>query len=445
MSNYNISNDALTQELQHIGSMIASGQLQEAAKALNDVRKRHGGDARIYLLGSRLAERAGNAEGALQSAELAKKAAPGWPVATMELAMLLLRQRKPAEALKQAQHAMTLAPDDFHVVRRAVGTAIQAGDLPSTVAWLRKAVALRPHESMLRALLAKQLIPAGEIEESLALYEELVQEQPWDTEILAGRARAALKLGKTEQAQRDAEALLRLEPGNASHQYLLALARGEQPKTQPEEDIKALFDGFAETFDVTLWRGLEYRVPQKAAEILLKAHPDRKFNVLDLGCGTGLVGVCLGRLDGFIIGVDLSEEMIRKAMQHNVYARFHNVNVLDALRDTPSDHYEAITCCDVLVYVGDLSEAIPNALRILKPGGHFVFSCEAAAEDEDDMVLRSSNRFAHKGSAVQRWCEEAGFESVHIEHLPQLRSEGGQPLPGFLVTARKSSAGANQN
>jgi len=438
MSNYTISNDALTQELQHIGSLIASAQLQQAAKALNDVQKRHGDDARIYLLGSRLAEQAGNAPGALQAAERAQKAAPAWPVATMELAMLLLRQGKQAQALEQARRGMALAPDDFDVTRRSVGIAIQANDLPATVEWLRKAVALRPNEQMLRSLLAAQLVAAKEGEEALALYDQLVQEQPWDTETLAGRAQAALLLGKNEQARQDAEALLRLEPGNASHQHLLALARGEQPKTQPEEKVKALFDRFASTFDVTLWRNLEYRVPQQVAGILLQAHPDRKFNLLDLGCGTGLVGACLGRIDGFIIGVDLSEEMIRKAALHNVYERFHNVNVLDALRETPKDHYEAITCCDVLVYVGDLSEVVPNALRILKPGGHFIFSCEAATEDEEDMVLRPTSRFAHKASAVQRLCEETGFESVEIEHLPQLRTEGGQPLPGFLVTARKS-------
>lgn len=444
MSNYTISNDALTQELQHIGSLIASGQLQQAANALNDLQKRHGGDARIYLLGSRLAEQAGNTAGALQAAERAQKAAPTWPVATMELAMLLLRQKKPAQALEQARRGMALAPDDFSVVRRAIGAAIQANDLPTTVEWLRKAIALRPNDFMLRSLLGKQLIAARKGEEALELYDQLVHEQPWDSETLAGRARAALLLGKNEQARQDAEALLRLEPGNASHQYLLALARGEQPATQPEEDVRAMFDRFADNFDVTLWRNLQYRVPQQAADILLQSHPDRKFNLLDLGCGTGLVGACLGRIDGHIIGVDLSEEMIRKAAQHGVYSRFHRVNVLDALRDTPSDHYEAITCCDVLVYVGDLGAVVPNALRILKPGGQFIFSCETAAEDEADLVLRPTERFAHKASAVQRLCEEAGFESVEIEHLPQLRTEGGQPLPGFLVTARKSPAGASQ-
>lgn len=438
MSNYNIPTDDLTQELQRIGALIATGQLPPAAQALTDARKRYGEDSRIYMLGARLAEKAGNAAGALQAAERAQKVAPEWHVATMELALLLMRQGKHQEALVQARKGVRLAPEDLEVVRRAAGIAIRANNLEATLAWLRKAVSLKPSDRLFRTLLARQLLHAGKSEEAFAMYDALVPEQPWETETLIGRAKAALALGRLEQARQDAEALLQLEPGNTSHQYLLAQARGEQPTTQPEENIKALFNGFAETFDITLWRQLEYRVPQMAAEILLNAYPDRKFNLLDLGCGTGLVGVCLGRIDGFIIGVDLSEEMISKAAQHNVYARFHQVNVLDALRDTPSNHYEAITCCDVLVYVGDLYNVIPNALRILKPGGHFVFSCEAAGEDEQDLVLRPTERYAHKASAVRRMCEQAGFGEVTIEDLPSLRKEGGQPLPGFLVTARKN-------
>lgn len=442
MSTYTIPNDDLTQELQRIGALIANGQLQPAAQALNDAHKQFGGDARIFLLGMRLAENAGNPAGALQAAQHAVKAAPGWPVAMMELAMLLTRQGQHEQAVAQARQAVRRSPDDLNVVRRAIAVAIQGNDLTATVAWLRRAVALQPEERLFRMLLARQLLPYKQPEESYKLYDQLVAEQPWDAETLAGRTEAAIALGRLDDARKDAEALVQLEPGNTTFQYLLALAKGEQPTTQPEQTIKSLFNQFADTFDVTLWKHLEYRVPQMAAEILLKAYPDRKFNVLDLGCGTGLVGVHLGQLDGFIIGVDLSEEMIRKAAQHNVYARFHNVNVLDALRDTPGDHYEAITCCDVLVYVGDLSEVVPNALRILKPGGHFIFSCEAATEEEDDLVLRATNRYAHKASAVRRLCEQAGFAEVNIEELDSLRKEGGKPLPGFLVTARKSPAAA---
>ena len=169
MSNYTIPTDDLTQELQRIGALIATGQLPPAAQALTDARKRYGDDARIYMLGSRLAEKAGNATGALQAAERAQKAAPEWHVATMELAMLLARQGKHPQALAQARKGVRLAPDDLDVVRRAAGIAIQANDLNATVAWLRKAVSLKPRDRLFRTLLAKQLLPFGKPEEAFAL------------------------------------------------------------------------------------------------------------------------------------------------------------------------------------------------------------------------------------------------------------------------------------
>lgn len=445
MSDHKIPNDAFTLELQRIDNLMAIGQLPQAAQALNQAQLQQPGDARIYLLGMRLAEKAGNAAGARQSAERAVKAAPDWIVALMEAAVLLMRQGHHADALPLARRAMAIAPDDLNVVRRAVAVALKAGNAEAATAWLRrlvKLVKLVPHERDFRDLFAKQLLANRDAAEAKAVYDALVDEQPWDAMARAGRVQAALALGDRTTAESDAQMLLTQDPANPEYRYWLALARGETPDTQPDALVKERFDSFAESFDVTLWRQLEYRVPQLVADFLLKEHPDRRFNVLDLGCGTGLVGVCLGRLNGYIIGVDLSEEMIRKAAQHGVYERFHTVNVLDALRETPGDHYEAITCCDVLVYVGDLSDVIPNALRILKPGGHFLFSCETAQEDEADLVLRATGRYAHKASAVQRWCDEAGFEHTQIDHLPKLRMEDGAPLPGFLVTARKAGAAA---
>ncbi len=440
MQNYTNPNDAFTLELQRINSLMTMGDLPQAAQALNRAQLQRPGDARIYLLGIQLAEKAGNAAGALQAAERAVKAAPDWPVSLMEAAALLLRQGRFNDALPLARRAMAISPDDLNVVRRAVLVALKSGNAEAATAWLHRLVALAPHERAFRDLFAKQLLANRDAAQAKAVYDALVEEQPEDVMARSGRIQAALALGDLAVAESDAQMLLAQQPDNPDYAYWLALAQGKTPHTQPDSLVKERFDNFADHFDVTLWRQLEYRVPQLVAEFLLKTHPDRRFNVLDLGCGTGLVGVCLGPLNGFIIGVDLSEEMIRKAAQHGIYERFHSVNVLDALRETPADHYEAITCCDVLVYVGDLSEVIPNALRILKPGGHFLFSCEAAEEDEADVLLRATGRYAHKASAVQRWCEQAGFESVQIEHLPKLRMEDGVPLPGFLVIARKPAA-----
>jgi predicted TPR repeat methyltransferase len=81
---------------------------------------------------------------------------------------------------------------------------------------------------------------------------------------------------------------------------------------------------------------------------------------------------------------------------------------------------------------------IPGAWRVLNPGGPCLFSCEAAQKGEPDLALRAATgRYAHRDTAVERLCREAGFTDIQIEQLPALRMEKGQPLPGFLVTARK--------
>ena len=200
-----------------------------------------------------------------------------------------------------------------------------------------------------------------------------------------------------------------------------------------------LFDGLAEVYDQHTVRGLRYQLPKIVADKILARYPDKHLNVLDLGCGTGLLGVCLGRIDGFLIGVDVSTKMIEQAHRHRVYDRFHTVNLLDALRETPGDIYEVITALDVFIYTGELGETIPNAHRILLPAGDFYFSCEAAPEEGTDLVLQSNGRYAHKRSHVQALCRQAGFESVEIEDLT-LRYEGGEPVQGFLVKARKAAA-----
>ena len=82
--------------------------------------------------------------------------------------------------------------------------------------------------------------------------------------------------------------------------------------------------------------GLKYKLPREVAHIINERYPDRKLNVLDLGCGTGLLGACLGRIDGALVGVELSKPMIDQAIKHGVYDRFHNVDLLEALEATPN-------------------------------------------------------------------------------------------------------------
>ena len=177
-------------------------------------------------------------------------------------------------------------------------------------------------------------------------------------------------------------------------------------------------------------------MPQDVAQWILDWYPDKKVDVLDLGCGTGLLGASLGPLKGVIVGVDLSTKMIEKAAQRGVYAQFNQVNVLDALQATPESHYDVITALDVLIYVGDLSTVIPNAHRILTPSGRFVFSCEAAPQKVKTFALQATQRFVHQQDHVNKLLKAAGFGQIQME-TRALRLEAGEPVQGFVVTAQK--------
>ncbi|RYF48311.1 MAG: methyltransferase domain-containing protein [Cytophagaceae bacterium] len=171
---------------------------------------------------------------------------------------------------------------------------------------------------------------------------------------------------------------------------------------------------------------------------LLEYVPMEKVHtMLDLGCGTGLLGACLGRIQGAMVGVELSPRMIEQAARHNVYDKFHNVDLHDALEATPPALYDVIAALDVFIYAGDMTAAIPQAFAILRSGGYFFFSCERTDESGDDLVLRASQRYAHKASHIESLCREAGFGELQIDPVV-LRYENNQPVEGFLAMAKKT-------
>jgi len=436
-----IPNDPFTQELQRILQLIEQGQLQPAALALNQAQRRAPRDPRVLLAGVQLTLKAGNLDGAIQAARRALALAPGWPVAMLELGALLIDRdtdEEKNEAVRLASSAVAREPDDPALLGKAADIVFAGGQKEQALQWRERVVALRPDAAGPRLLLGRMLLELRRYADAKPHFDLLEQRFPNEPNVLLGLMDCATAAGDSAAAQGYADRALAAAPDDPGVQYWHAVAHGRTPSTQLASAVTSVFDDYAPGFDMHLVGKLKYKVPQQVAQMLLALYPDRKFNLLDLGCGTGLLGVYLGPIDGHIIGVDLSHEMIKQAARHQVYSRFHAVNILDALRETPAEHYEAIACLDALVYVGDLAPVIPNALRILKPGGHFIFSCESAQEGEPDLALRlPSHRYAHRDTAVQRMCREAGFADIQIEQLPTLRMENETPLPGFLVTARK--------
>lgn len=429
--------EPILKHLKFARERIAAGDLKGAAASLNKANKIAPNDARIFMLAGLMAEKSGNIPGAFEALRRSVREAPAWGPGMLELALLLARQNQFPEAIEWAEKVAKLEPSNTLVLAGVVDIAHRAGHVELAIRHLQRGLVLIPGDPTLRRMLARDLASIGRHEESLETWASLIEENPQDAQSRMGRVQTLVEIGRPTQAAPDTAALLAAAPDDAVYAYYDAIAQGSTPPHQPVEIHQGLFDSMAPIYDQHVVRGLRYKLPKRVADAILANHPDKHFNLLDLGCGTGLLGACLGRIDGFLIGVDISLPMIKQATQHQVYDKFHTVNVVDALRETPEAQYEIITALDVFIYVGDLSQAVPDALRILTPGGAFIFSCEMAGEDGPDLVLLPSNRYAHKRSHVEALCRNAGFASVEVELLT-LRQESDLPVQGYLVTAKKA-------
>jgi predicted TPR repeat methyltransferase len=225
-------------------------------------------------------------------------------------------------------------------------------------------------------------------------------------------------------------------PDEAIRQFHEAVARGETPPTQPAALVAELFDGLAERFEKHLVGRLQYRVPHRVADLVLARHPQRKFDLLDLGCGTGLLGLCLGRIDGSLVGVDLSARMLDQAAPLGIYDTLRQGDALAELRESPADRYDCIAACDVFIYIGDVSDLVPAAFRALRPGGTLIFSCEDADAVEGPLRLRASGRYAHSRASMASLCRATGFADCAFEDIT-LRLEADQPIAGYIAIAEK--------
>lgn len=440
MASKNPSTAALSaSELGDIEQLIQAGQLQEAAKRLNALQALAPKDARIFLLGSLLGERAGNGEAALTAARRAYELAPASSVTAMRAAEMFALQRHHEDALKMAQLAVMLGQKEpsAELFSKAAAVAARADHAVLEAQWLREALSLAPGQPGLQLRLAHAYAHQREFVQAIALYDQLLQRDDAPAGVRLDRCMAWLQLGQTEKALADAQVLVDQDPDNTEYRYYHALASGRDPGRQPAALLAGYFDRWAAQFNRSMVEDLHYTLPEAVAERIRAWYPDAKLDLMDLGCGTGLLGRALGAFNGALVGVDFSGGMLAEAAKLGLYHKLYQVDLLDALRDTPAAHYDVIAALDVFNYVGPLDGVLPGAFRILTPGGRLVFSCETAQAEQSDCVLNPhTQRFAHAPAAVERQLVQAGFADVELEHR-SIRQEQGQPVESFVVSARK--------
>jgi ubiquinone/menaquinone biosynthesis C-methylase UbiE len=166
------------------------------------------------------------------------------------------------------------------------------------------------------------------------------------------------------------------------------------------------------------------------------------MNVLDFGCGTGLLTLRLAPLVGSITGVDSSKGMIEVLRAKIAGQNAENVSALfmdlDA-GDTLTRSYDMIVSSMTFHHVEKIAPLLEQFQRCLVPGGHL---CIADLDLDQGEFHKDGKGVFHSGfdrKALGRDLEQAGFLNVMCATAAEVvrPASGGEMrrFPVFLMSA----------
>ena len=302
-------------------------------------------------------------------------------------------------------------------------------------ACFEKAVALDPMHARAWNNLGSAQERLGQGEQAVASYRKAMQADPELAPACLNLGRLAGTRGDHALAAECFKAGLARHPGDPTFEHLAAASMGRSTAQAPAGYVTNLFDGIARQFERHLVHDLEYKVPESLAGRVL---PDLKAgaHVIDLGCGTGLVGMALAPAGARIVGIDLSERMLEIAGQRAAYAKLERGELVEVLAQVPAASVQAVLAADVFIYVGDLTAVFAAVARVLAPRGLFAFSVEGI--DGSDYKLQPTGRYAQSPDYLRTLAAQVGLEERSLEPT-LIRREGRGHAEGWLALfARKA-------
>jgi len=103
----------------------------------------------------------------------------------------------------------------------------------------------------------------------------------------------------------------------------------------------------------------------------------RGLYVLDIGCGGGILTESIANQGAIITGIDASKESISVASKHaneNNLEINYLVSNAEELSKNITNKFDVITCMELLEHVPNPLSIIEAAEKMIKPGGHIIFS-----------------------------------------------------------------------
>jgi ubiquinone/menaquinone biosynthesis C-methylase UbiE len=191
------------------------------------------------------------------------------------------------------------------------------------------------------------------------------------------------------------------------------------------------------------------RVASLAIEKLLP----QDLLLADIGCGTGTLTFELARFARSVVGVDLSQQMLRRARAIAKARELGNVEFrLGNALELPltSQSVDAAFCVMVLHFLTDPQRAIAELCRITRAGGSVII-VDLVQHNQQWMREQMAHRWlGFDRTSVEQWLHKGGAKTVDYELTGSYAGEkmarnGNRPVEIFVVRGGLRGKAGNRN
>lgn len=362
-------------------------------------------------------------------------------------------------------HADTLGPDPLG----EAATLIEAGRAADVVARARAMIEAGRGGVLTRVALGRALVALGRAGEAVEAMREASLLSPNTTEVVLGFGEALAAAGALPTAIAEFQRAARLSPDDGRAHWEIAklwLAAGEPDKAEASATlaqslagvdealvatlqgdaqrireaaradagyVRHLFDQFAADYDTRMRGRLGYAAPGILRDLAgLLIDPAARFDILDLGCGTGLSGIAFKPIARRLLGADLSPKMLDQARTLKIYDALFEGDV-EALPEGAAGPFDIVVAADVLVYLGALDKLFAGVRARLKPDGLWLFTTEQSANE--DFCLGEKRRYRHSERYLREQADAHGFDVASLIECVT-RFEAGVAVPSWAAAFR---------
>lgn len=170
----------------------------------------------------------------------------------------------------------------------------------------------------------------------------------------------------------------------------------------------------------------------------------REMRAIEVGCGTGLLGLALHEELGSVVATDPSQGMIDVLQAKIAATGIGNLVAVKtdlAAEPPPPGPFQLVFLQMALHHIPDVDGFLRTARGLLDPSG---WLCVADLDAEDGSFHGAGTEGVHPGfdrTDLVQHVEAAGFQALDISTVFEVRREvagGERTYPIFLLVARKA-------